>query len=151
MCSLTYRNWVNSYAQNPMFVCIDIWTFEYIPSRRQFVQSHIAVRSRWLNLVKILPGRSKIISFVKYSIFQQWEWPHILIFALGLYSLSGKSLTARSREVSKPRDSSLDFSNRSEIWRCRDACQISEDYDHYKIQSRSFETSRDLAVRRLTA
>ena len=62
-----------------------------------------------------------------------------------------------SREVSKPRDSGLDFSNRSQIWqaprqqRCRDACQISERYDHYNIQSRGFETSRDLAVRRLTA
>ena len=37
-------------------------------------------------------------------------------------------LTARSREVSKPWDSGLDFSNRSEIWQahqqhcCRDDC-----------------------------
>ena len=30
---------------------------------------------------------------------------------------------------------------------CRDACQISERYDHYNIQSRSFETSRDRAVK----
>ena len=65
--------------------------------------------------------------------------------------------TARSREVSKPRDSGLNFSNRSEIWQvprqrcCRGACQISERYDHCNIQSRGFETSRDLAVRRLTA
>ena len=34
----------------------------------------------------------------------------------GLYSLSGKTLIARSREASKPRDSGLNFSNRSEIW-----------------------------------
>ena len=66
-------------------------------------------------------------------------------------------LTARSREVSKPRDSGLNFSNRSEIWQvprqhcCRGACQISELYDHCNIQSRGFETSRDLVVRRLTA
>ena len=33
---------------------------------------------------------------------------------LGLYSLNG--WTARSREVSQPRDSGLDFSNHSEIW-----------------------------------
>ena len=54
-------------------------------------------------------------------------------------------------------DSCLDCSNRSEIWqaprqqRYRDACQIPERYDHYNIQSRGFETPRDLAVRRLTA
>ena len=35
--------------------------------------------------------------------------------------------------------------------RCRDVCQISERCDHYNIQSRGFETSRDFAVRRLTA
>ena len=54
----------------------------------------------------------------------------------GLYSLSCKTSTARSREVSKPRDSGFDFSNCSEIWqasrqhRCRDASQIRERYDH---------------------
>ena len=43
-------------------------------------------------------------------------------------------LTASTRQVSKPRDSGLDFSNGSEIWqahrqqRCRDGCQISERY-----------------------
>ena len=74
----------------------------------------------------------------------------------GIYSLTGH-LTARSREVSKPRDSSLDFSNRSDLWqtprqrRCRDACEISERYDYYYIKSRRFETSRDLAVRRYAA
>ena len=74
---------------------------------------------------------------------------------LGLYLLSDKT---SYRKISwSLEDSSLGFSNRSEIWqaprqqRCRDACQISEGYDRYKIQSRSFETSRDLAVRRLTA
>ena len=66
-------------------------------------------------------------------------------------------LTARSREVSKPRDWDLEFSNRSEIWIahrqqcCRDACQMSGGCDDYNIQSRGFEASRDLAVRRLTA
>ena len=32
--------------------------------------------------------------------------------------------------------------------RCRDACQISERCDHSNMQSRGFETSRNLAVRR---
>ena len=34
---------------------------------------------------------------------------------------------------------------------CRDACQILERHDHYNIQPRGFETSRGLAIRRLTA
>ena len=70
---------------------------------------------------------------------------------LGLYSLSGK--TARSREVSKPRDSGLDFFNSSETWQtprlccCRDAHQMSVRYDPYNFQSRGLETSRDPMVR----
>ena len=53
-------------------------------------------------------------------------------------------------------DSGLDFSNRFAIRQaprhqcCRDTCRISEWYDHYTIHSRSFQLSRDLAVRRLT-
>ena len=56
--------------------------------------------------------------------------------------------TARSRKVPKPRDWGRNFSNRFEIWHvhrqrcCRGACQITGPYDHYNIQSRSFETSR---------
>ena len=70
---------------------------------------------------------------------------------LGLYSLNGK--TARSHEVSKPRDSGLDFSNRPDIGQaprlycCRDACLMSVRYDQYNIQSRVLETSRDPTVR----
>ena len=68
-----------------------------------------------------------------------------------------RRLSARSREDSRPRDSGLDFSNRFEIWQaprrksCKDACQFTERYGLYNIQYRSFEASRDLAVRRLTA
>ena len=49
------------------------------------------------------------------------------------------------------------LSNRSEIWqstrqqRCQCACQISEWYDHYNIQSRGSEISQDLIVRRPSA
>ena len=63
-----------------------------------------------------------------------------------LYSLSGRMswYAARCREVSKPRDSGLDFfyhwqAPRQE--RCRVACQISERYDHYNGHCRGFETS----------
>ena len=66
---------------------------------------------------------------------------HINIQSTGLCSLSGRTSyrkisTRGSRQVSKPRDSCLDFSNRSEIWqaprqqRCRAICQISEQYDN---------------------
>ena len=34
----------------------------------------------------------------------------------GLYSLRGWRLSARSTDDPKPRDSGLDFSNRSDIW-----------------------------------
>ena len=65
---------------------------------------------------------------------------------LGLYSLSGwmsHSLAARSIEVSKPRDSGLDIFQLL----CRDACQISEQYEHYDIIARGFEISADFTER----
>ena len=68
----------------------------------------------------------------------------------GLYWLSGwTSYRKISWNISEPRDSGLDFSNRSEICQApRDVCQMLEWYDPYNIQSRGFETARDLAVRR---
>ena len=49
------------------------------------------------------------------------------------------------KNVSKPQDSGLDFSNRYVIWQAsrqqRDACQISERCDLYNIQTRGFEAS----------
>ena len=48
----------------------------------------------------------------------------------GLYSLSGRFLTARSREVSNMRDSDSDFSNCSEIWQAPRRQRY-----HYNIQS----------------
>ena len=66
-----------------------------------------------------------------------------------------RRLIVRSRKVSKPRDLCLEFSDRSEIWQaprqhcCRCACQISKRCDNLNYQSRGFETSRDLEIRRL--
>ena len=83
------------------------------------------------------------------SWFQPLAWDASMAFI----HLADGRLTARSREVTKPRDSGLDFSNRSAIRRahrqqsCRYACQISEQYDHYNIQSRGSETSWELAVK----
>ena len=76
------------------------------------------------------------------------------IYRTSIHKADGH-LTARSREISKPRDSDLGFSNRS-IWqtprhpRCRDVGKILERYDHYNVQFRRSETSQDLTVRRLS-
>ena len=64
-----------------------------------------------------------------------------------------RSLSVRSRKISKPRDLYLELSDRSEIWQalrqqcCRCACQISKRYDNWKYQSRGFETLRGLKGR----
>ena len=75
---------------------------------------------------------------------------------LGPVSLYPKRrFIVRSREVSKSRDLYLELFDRSEIWQahrqhcCRCACQISKRYVSLKYQSRGFETSRDLTIRRL--
>ena len=73
---------------------------------------------------------------------------------LGLCSLSGRS---SYRKISRSLEATIVwFRLFQSLWnlqeprqqRCRDACQISERYEHYTIQSRGFETSRDLTVRR---
>ena len=68
---------------------------------------------------------------------------------LGLYSLSRKTSYRKiswSLEVAR-----FGFRLFQLLWNLTDACQISVRNDHYNTQSRGFETSRDLAVRRLTA
>ena len=75
----------------------------------------------------------------------------LIFLCQGLYLLS-RWMSYRNISWSR-----LDFFNRSEIWLpprqqcCRDACQIAERYDYYNIQSRGFEASWHLAVRRRTA
>ena len=78
-------------------------------------------------------------------------------YAQGSRSLLGWwSISPISSRVSEPPDSCLNYSDRLEIWqaprqqRCRCARQIAEGYDHYKTQSRGFDTSRFSAVRCLT-
>ena len=75
----------------------------------------------------------------------------------GLHSLNGWTSYHKILQSLEAARFSSDFSNRSEIWKahrqhcCRDTCKVLEWYDHYNTQSRYFETSRNLAVRRLTA
>ena len=82
---------------------------------------------------------------------------HLSHFSGPLFTLAVRRLTARSREVSKPRDPGWDLSYSCEICHalrqhgCRGASQISKRYYYYNPQSRGSETSRDLAVIRLIA
>ena len=112
---------------------------------------------------------SKVSSVRKYVRVQCPMFPHVKNLNMcyscttqGLYSLSRKTSYRKiswSLEVARfgNRPRGIDFFNCSAIWqaarqqRCRDACQISVRNDHYNTQSRGFETSRDLAVRRLIA
>ena len=66
-----------------------------------------------------------------------------------------KRLTVRSHKVLKQRDLYLELPERAEIWQaprqqgCRSNCQISKRCDNLSYQSRGYETSRDLTIRRL--
>ena len=77
---------------------------------------------------------------------------HFHYTAKGLNSLSGRTT---NRKISRPWDSGLDLTialkPERHLSSSATACKISERYDHYNMQSRGFETSRDLAVRRLTS
>ena len=81
------------------------------------------------------------------------SWRPMICWAPSQYPK--RRLIVRIREVSKSRDLYLELSDISEIWQalrqycCRCACQISKRYDNLKYQSRGFETSRDLTIRRL--
>ena len=75
---------------------------------------------------------------------------------IALVAPSQRRHTTRAREVSKVCDYVSEFANRSKIsqgdrqQRRRAACQISKRYVQYSIHSHGFfDTSRDLAVRRL--
>ena len=76
----------------------------------------------------------------------------------GLYSLNGRERWLTYNKISwilEPRDSCINFSNRSRIRHtsrqqrsrgCRDACQIAQRHDPNNFRYCGFETSRDLAV-----
>ena len=63
-------------------------------------------------------------------------------------------LIIRSRKVWKPRDLYLELHDCSAIWQahwhqcCRCVCQISKRCDNLNYQSRGFDISRDLKIRR---
>ena len=119
--------------------------FYLTPNNRQCVVIYVNMKPWFVVKVDLFP-----ITFPHDS--QMGRFKRSVV--AGLSNTSGKT---SYRKISKPRDSGLDFFNRSEMWqaprqqRCRDACQISLRYKPYYTQYRGFEKSRDLAVRRLTA
>ena len=72
-----------------------------------------------------------------------------------LFKYPIRRLIIRSHKVSKPQDLYLELSNRSRIWQAHRqhcyqcACQISKRYENFNTRSRTFETLRDLTIRRL--
>ena len=83
-----------------------------------------------------------------------WDW-----HTLGLLSLSGKtSYRQISWSLEEARDIGcyndrigLEFGRAYRQRCCLGACHVSEPLEHFKTESRSFETSRDLPVRRQSA
>ena len=75
--------------------------------------------------------------------------------ARDLFQCPIRSRIVRNHTVSKQRDLYLELSDRSEFEKtprqhgCRCACHISKRCDDLIYQSRGFETSRDLTIRRL--
>ena len=90
-------------------------------------------------------GRLSTISSLDTCINQAAAW--------GLFQHPIRRRIVRSHEVSKLRDWLL--SHRFEIWQaprqqcCRGACQFSERLGNSNYKYRGFESSRDLAIRRL--
>ena len=96
---------------------------------------------------------------------QQRHWEHgANIAAVSRQNTSGplftKQIDVLPQDPVKARSRTIrvwNFSNRSEIsmvirqQRCRGGCKISERFDLYNIQPRSFKALRDLVIRRLTA
>ena len=101
---------------------------------------------------------------VRYSIFfQRWEVIHYSFIVVKVSSLPSGLLFMKQTGV-LPQDLVKSLSHEVPVlifltslfqspWnlRGRDAFQITEQYEHDNIQSRLFETSRDLARSRLTA
>ena len=101
-----------------------------------------------------------IVAIGIFNLYVRYLFDFKLVFALSWitwapFQYPVRRLIVRSREVSKPWDFYLKLFDRSEIWQaprqhcCRCACQISKRCDNSNYQSRSFETSRDLMIRRL--
>ena len=128
-----------------------ILIFAYCKSENQFWEVKITSK-RWLNIVFLTWQDKHKISPLDSCAGQLRSQTS---GSCTPFQYPKRRLIIRSCEVSKQRDLYLELSDRSEIWQahrqhcCRCACQISKWYDNLKYQSRGFETSRDLTIRRL--
>ena len=103
-------------------------------------------------------GRVKLSLIRRIHSFFTFHVSHSLLTTQSWVSIhkAVRLLTAKSRDASKPRNWMLYCSYRTKIGqasqqRCRrGACQISERLQKFEYEFQSFETSRDLAVRRLS-
>ena len=106
---------------------------------------------KWPVTRKMFPFDDVIMHDLSWIMYTQHGCDHWEALSPG--PLFTKRTGVLPRDLVKSRDSYLDISNRSEIsqaprqLRYRDACHISERYDHYHTQTRGFETSRYLTVR----
>ena len=122
------------------------WDFYYAKKNNTLTLKRPGIKPRYSVMKSLV-----VITFTSVGTFH-----HTMMVKFAVL-LGMQAVTHTSREVSKPRDSGLDYFNRSEIWppprqqRWWDACQISERYNNFNIHSRGFETFRYLAVRRLRA
>ena len=122
---------------------------------------HLGVR--WLfTLFKIEYDSGYIPGFMwKAHALLCFIWSLVLVdftrMFQGIYSLSG--WTSHRKIYLRVEAASFGFRLFQPPWNlqaprqqcCRDACQIIERYYHHNIQSRGFEISQSLAIRRLTA
>ena len=141
--------------------CHAMFQVRYCNPFRVFREGHRQIDIAWITCVT-QDTISKILMGVRHTLgrpipVKDGACQSVSVKSQGLYSLSGKT---SYRQISWSLEATrlmLQWSYRSEIWqalqqqRCRGTCQISERLEKFKSESRGFETSRDLAVRRLTA
>ena len=134
-----------SKTGNILFQWTDYWKFVWK------IRSQISRRlSRWA-------GHNDKVGIRKLKSARSKAWHPSTISPGPLFIKQVDVAPQDPADLSKPRDSELDFSNRSDIWqaprqqRCQCTCQIAERFNHYNTQPCDFETSRDLAVRRPSA
>ena len=143
------RGWVTKYR----FFPIAYVTVTHISSRA-WKMNHIPQNTiTYPRPIYLLMVPNSYICSILWTVLLSRKLNLRLLYRTTTGSLFTKRTTSNLRISwsSKPWDSALDSSNRSEIWqtsrqqRSKDVCHILERCDYYVIQS------RDLAVRCLTA
>ena len=126
--------WLNAYEIQQYWIKLSKW-------RQLYVSSAFFPLSGWTSYIKI----SRSLEIGDY--IDRMD----LIFDRHLRNAAA-DVSVKCQSDWKSLNPNLAASRFHEISRkdglTEDVCQISERYDHYNIQSRGFETSRDLAISR---